>query len=254
MIKIIGICLLSTLIALSATSEGHVKQIETEAQGSQQIEQGFLALGNDDPEERIKNIGDFGPFPAQVEVHFDSIYKDLQMRFCPPGKPVLVTENNIEFSNGYGETYDPETGIGGSFEVWGDFQNRYTSMWIESANEARIKVKWRSALVAPREGKPPVLAHKDIYSRAPFGDGYGDWVEETFFIYPDASRTRYAKIYTGLAQTSRPFGYDRTPPKVVHEFAEAIVWNYNGVKTTGHHSHYGPDPSQHGGAGGGHLL
>jgi hypothetical protein len=31
------------------------------------------------------------------------------------------------------------------------------------------------------------------------------------------------KIYTGLAPVSRPFGFDRVPPRVVHEFMESIV-------------------------------
>ena len=31
------------------------------------------------------------------------------------------------------------------------------------------------------------------------------------------------KIYTGLAPISRPFGFDREPPRTVHEFMEAVV-------------------------------
>lgn len=219
---IIGITLL-----LIGSGEGlHEKQISHNTFTS-----GFVATGNTDQNNRIEDIGDYGPFPAQVVVSFDSIYSDLKMRFCPPGRPVLVTENNIEFSNGYAETYDPETGIDYSFEVWGDFDNYYTSMWIESANDARIIVRWKSALAAPIEGKSiPLIAHRNDYSGAPYGSGYGDWVDEVFYIYPDASRTRYSKIYTAFAGASKPFGFDRMPPNYVHEFSEAIVWNYNSKK------------------------
>ncbi|MHC5077185.1 MAG: hypothetical protein ACYTFM_12265, partial [Planctomycetota bacterium] len=36
------------------------------------------------------------------------------------------------------------------------------------------------------------------------------------------------RIYTGLAQLGKPFGYNRRPPSVIYEFMEAAVWNVPG--------------------------
>jgi hypothetical protein len=186
----------------------------------------FDATGNTNPNNSLGDPGDVGPFPAQVEVTFASPYSDLKMRFCPPARPVLVSENGIEYSSGYAETYDPDTGIEGSFEVYADFDNNYTSMWIELKNNARIIVRWKGALVAHVEGQGPKIAHAEDNSGSPYGNGSGDWVDEIYYIYPDAIRTRYATIYTAFASTSQPFGFDREPPNYVHEFMEMTVWSY----------------------------
>ena len=186
----------------------------------------FNATGNTDPNNSLGDPGDVGPFPAQVEVTFASPYSDLKMRFCPPARPVLVSENEIEYSSGYAETYDPHTGIDGSFEVFADFDNRYASMWIKRKNNARIIVRWKGALVAHVEGEGPKIAHAEDNSGSPYGDGSGDWVDEIYYIYPDAIRTRYTKIYTAFASTSQPFGFEREPPNYVHEFMEMTVWSY----------------------------
>jgi hypothetical protein len=53
-------------------------------------------------------------------------------------------------------------------------------------------------------------------------------VDEWFYIYPDGVHVRHVKIYTGLASRSRPFGFDREPPNVVHEFMEAAVLGAKG--------------------------
>lgn len=183
----------------------------------------FAAYGNSDPSRSFGDPGDAGPFPGQVIVRFEA---PVHMKFAPPAQPVLVTENGIEYSSGYAETYDPQTGIEASFEVFADFDNRYARMWIIDANPARVTVGWTAALGAHVEGEGFVIAHNDVYSGAPHNEGYGDWVEEVFYVYPDATRTRYARIHSGHAEVSRPFGFDRTPPNVIHEFMEATVWSY----------------------------
>ncbi len=109
-----------------------------------------------------------------VEVQFDLL--PTSMRFNAPAYPCLVTENGIQYSNGFAETYDPrldphakET----SFEPGFDDDNVYSRMWIESQNAARIVVRVRGALVSD-EGKH--IAHADIPSGSPHGEG--DWVDE----------------------------------------------------------------------------
>jgi hypothetical protein len=149
-----------------------------------------------------------------VEVYFDLVPTSL--RFTLPSFPSMVTENGIVYSNFWAETYEPRIG-GGSFEPLFDRQNRYARMWIEHQSDARIVVRVRGAL-CNTEGD---IAHSDIPSGSPYG--MGDWVDEWFYIYPDGTHTRHVKIYTGLAPMSRPFGFDRDPPRVVHEFMESAI-------------------------------
>lgn len=149
-----------------------------------------------------------------VKVTFDLV--PTRMEFDLPSFPCMVTENNIKYSNFWAETYEPRIG-GGSFEPLFDRQNRYAKMWIERQSDARIVVRVRGALCNTEEQ----IAHADIPSGSPYGQG--DWVDEWFTIYPDGVHVRHVKIYTGLAPVSRPFGFDRDPPKTVHEFMESAV-------------------------------
>ncbi len=96
------------------------------------------------------------------------------------------------------------------------------------------------------EGK--LIAHQDTPSRSPYGKG--DWVDEWYYIYPDGLHARHVRIYTGLAAQSVPFGFDREPPRAIHEFMEAMVLGKAGrlptddietnavtlIKTIGQHS------------------
>jgi len=154
-----------------------------------------------------------------VEVFFDS--QPTSLRFNMPAYPCMVTENNIQYVTFGCETYDPRIGRK-SFEPQQDRDNTYNRFWIASQNEARIIVRFRGAL-CNRQGK---VAHTDIPSGSPYGKG--DWVDEWYYIYPDGTHTRHARIYTGLTQQSLPFGYNRRPPNVIYEFMEAAVWGQPG--------------------------
>lgn len=154
-----------------------------------------------------------------VEVRFDSL--PTLLRFNAPAYPCMVTENNIQYSDGFAETYDPRIdpdAVETSFEPAFDDDNMYARMWIESQTAARIIVRVRGALVSDI-GKH--IAHSDFESDSPHGEG--DWVDEWYTIYPDGTYARHVKIYTGLAAQSLPFGYDREPPRVIHEFMEGMV-------------------------------
>jgi len=135
----------------------------------------FEAVG---PTEPVKmEAAEFGERKkASVEVYFDLL--PTSMRFYLPSFPCMVTENNIQYSNFWAETYEPRIG-GGSFETLQDRSNRYARMWIESQNDARIIVRVRGAL-CDRAGN---IAHTDVPSGSPYGKG--DWVDEWYYIYPD---------------------------------------------------------------------
>jgi hypothetical protein len=107
-----------------------------------------------------------------------------------------------------------------------DRQGRYVRAWIEHQSDARKVVRIRYALANNLSD----IAFPDIPSGSPYGKG--DWVDEWFTIYPDGVHTRHMRIYTGLASVSRPFGFDREPPNVVHEFMELNVQGPPGHKPT----------------------
>jgi hypothetical protein len=92
---------------------------------------------------------------------------DLPWHFC------MVTENGIKVCDFAAETYDPRhwdgTGAGASFEPGMDEEGRYVRAWIEHASPARVVVGVRYAL----SNDVYDIAHADIPSGSPFGDG--DW-------------------------------------------------------------------------------
>lgn len=167
-------------------------------------------------------------FKGAVQVTFDLI--PTTMSFDLPWYYCMVTQNGIRFSTLAAETYDPRnfdgTGGAASFEPGMDDEGRYVRAWIEHQSNARIVVRIRYALANNLYN----IAFPDIPSGSPYGKG--DWVDEWFYIYPDGVHTRHMRIYTGLASVSRPFGFDRQPPNVVHEFMELNVSGPPGHKPT----------------------
>lgn len=163
-----------------------------------------------------------------VRVAFDLLPVTMQYDF--PTFFFMVTENGIKFTNFAAETYDPRhwraKGGAASFEPLQDRENRYVRVWIKHQSDARIVVRVRYALCNNKEE----IAHPDIPSGSPYGKG--DWADEYWTIYPDGTNIRHMKIHTGLAPMARPFGFDRTPPKVVFEFVETAVQGLPGHMPT----------------------
>jgi hypothetical protein len=201
------------------------------AQESKGAESGFRAIGPDSPVvEYLENPSHELPDELErvaVEVFFDR--QPTRMCFSMPCYPSQVTENNIHYSNGWTETYDPKASS--SCEILWDREARTARMWIESQTPARIVVRFRAAIADP-DG---YVGHSDIPSGSPYGRG--DWTDEWYYIYPDATHTRHVRIYTGLAGQSLPvtdqlFNGEapmrEIPPMVVHEFHEMFVFGKNG--------------------------
>jgi len=163
-----------------------------------------------------------------VKVSFDLL--PTSMSFDLPWNYCMVAENGLKVSYFAAETYDPRdfdgTGGAASFEPGMDRQGRYVRAWIEHQSDARIVVRIRYALANNLYD----IAHPDIPSGSPYGKG--SWADEWFYIYPDSTHIRHMRIYTGLAPFSLPFGFDRVPPKVVHEFMESVVRGQPGHKPT----------------------
>jgi hypothetical protein len=155
-----------------------------------------------------------------VRITFDllptSISYDLPWTFW------MISENGFKFANLPCETYDPRIGDD-SFEPGMDKESRYVRVWIEHQSDARIVVRVRYALANDLYD----IAHTDIPSGSPYGKG--DWVDEWHYYYPDGIKAQHVKIYTRLAPVASPFGFDRTPPKMVTEFIESIVQGPPGI-------------------------
>ena len=190
----------------------------------------FHAIGVNEP--TVQYMEPTFTVPREVsriacEVHFNRV--PTKMRFSMPCYPCMVTENNIHYSSGWTETYDPEASS--SCEILWDREARTARMWVESQNPARIIVRFRAAIADP-EG---YIAHSDTPSGSPYGEG--DWTDEWYYIYPDGMHTRHVRIYTGLAGQSLTVTDEQfkgvapvreIPPTVVHEFHEEFIFGQDG--------------------------
>jgi hypothetical protein len=191
--------------------------------GQENLSTKFEATG---PTQPVKF--DRSQFRGAVKVTFDLI--PTTMSFDLPWTYAMVNQQGVRFSTLAAETYDPRdfdgTGGAASFEPGMDREGHYVRAWIEHQSDARIVVRIRYALANNLYD----IAFPDIPSGSPYGKG--DWADEWFTIYPDGFHTRHMRIYSGLASVSRPFGFDREPPNVVHEFMELNVQGPPGHKPT----------------------
>jgi hypothetical protein len=154
----------------------------------------FAATGNSDPDHRAAPNKQ-----GEVVVTFDTM--PTSITFDLPGHIKALTENNIPYTNGATETYVPSEGFheGASYESWNDKDNKYSRMWIESQNDARIVVRHRCALI-----KGNTIVHQDKKKVAPYGPG--NWADEWYTFHPDGTYTRRVKIWNAVARQSGGHG------------------------------------------------
>ncbi len=153
------------------------------------------------------NMWPVGPYP-DIVVGFDQL----------PGKMVfwrgtnynmnLITENgrwvgdqSVEGGMGARRGFKE---VHGCCEHMSDKQNRYAHVRIIENHKARVVVHWRYAL-------------NDVQYRIASTDqvtGWGDWVDEYYYIYPDGIAVRYASIH-GKAR-----GYSITEPATFNQPGE----------------------------------
>ena len=150
----------------------------------------FKAIGNTNETHRAT------PYrQREVVVTFDTL--PTVMSFDLPGYIKMYTENGIPYINGATETYIPSEGFheGASYEPWNDKENRYSRMWIESQNDARIVVRHRCALI-----KGNKICHQEKKQVAPYGPG--NWTDEWYVFHPDGTYVRRIKLWTAVARDS----------------------------------------------------
>jgi hypothetical protein len=168
----------------------------------------FGASGNSNPDHRAKPHQQ-----GEVEVTFDQL--PTRMRFDLPGHILMFTENGIPYMNGATETYMPGEGVheGASYEPWNDTGNKYSRMWIESQNAARIVVRHRCALVNGNR-----IVHSDKPEVAPYGPG--NWTDEWYIFHPDGTYIRRVKVWTAVAREAGRHGAAKYP----YELEGMYLW------------------------------
>jgi hypothetical protein len=108
----------------------------------------------------------------------------------------LVTEKGYWFNNGFNEGWNEN----GSCEPMSDKQTRHSHVKVLESNDARVVVQWRYALV------------DNLYNFAFYDPAtrWGDWTNETFYIYPDMVAVREDVLMSNA-------------PRAEHEWQESMV-------------------------------
>jgi len=115
--------------------------------------------------------------------------------------PALVSENENWMTDQSLETWGVgENDIEGCFEHMQDRHCRSSHVRIIENNEARAVVHWRYALVS---------SHDHIWLPDP-KTGWGCWVDEYYYIYPDGSAIR--KVSWNKGTTGHAIQYQETLP------------------------------------------
>ena len=143
-----------------------------------------------------------GPHP-DVLVRFDHTPVRLLFWRGTAYGAVWVTENGRWMGDQSLEATGNSTGWGCS-EHMSDKQNRYSHVRIIENNDARIVVHWRYAISDIVYG----ISRIDK-------DGWGEWADEYYYIYPDAVSTRHQILYA---------------TRLKHEWQETIALHQPGTK------------------------
>jgi hypothetical protein len=125
---------------------------------------------------------------ADVVVQFDKSTDRFIFWRGTTNVPHWVNELNRWYGNEFVERRAGDAGLpGGCAEPMQDHESRYSNVRIIQSNDARVIVHWR---YAPCDGN---------YDH-PFVDetGWGDWVDEYYYVYPDETCVRDAKLYTSV--------------------------------------------------------
>jgi hypothetical protein len=138
--------------------------------------------------------GDF----ADVVVQFDGSPDRLVFWRGATYVPHWVNERNFWYENEFCERRGDDSGVDGLCEPMQDHESRFSRVKIIHTTPARALVHWRYA--------PTTLTHQF------FGvdeTGWGDWVDDYYYVYPDETCVRDTTLYTSM-------------PNVFNEFHEAI--------------------------------
>jgi len=144
--------------------------------------------------DRPRRVGDY----ADVVVQFDRSPDRFIFWRGTTNVPHWVNEENHWYENEFCERRGDDSGLDGLCEPMQDHDSRFSNVRIIHTSPARAVVHWRYS---------PVTLSGDI----PFVDetGWGDCVDDYYYVYPDETCVRYTTLYTSA-------------PNVFHEWHEAI--------------------------------
>jgi hypothetical protein len=152
---------------------------------------------------------------ADVVVRFDETPNRLIFWRGTSYIPAWVTENGIWYTNEFYETQIPTMPT--SAEPMADKQARFSHARILESSNARVVVLWRYA---------PVSVNYDLVNVDPL-TGWGDWVEETYTVYPDGSCVRKIKVWSSKPRLDPAEGKEWNNFRQYHE---AIIINPPGTR------------------------
>jgi len=152
---------------------------------------------------------------ADVVVRFDENPNRLIFWRGTSYIPAWVTENGIWYTNEFYETQNQAMET--SAEPMADKQARFSHARILESNEARVVVLWRYS---------PVSVNYDLVHVDPL-TGWGDWVEETYTVYPDGTCVRKIKVWSSNPRVSPAEGKGLENFRQYHE---AIIINPPGTR------------------------
>jgi hypothetical protein len=154
--------------------------------------------------------GRFGAFTTKLEYYpaWDRLWpvdQDPDVVVCFPGSPVKlvfwrgirygaswVSENGNWMSDQSVEAWNDEEGC---FEHMQDRHCRFSHVRIIENSEARVVVHWRYA---------PVSSHDNTWRPDP-KTGWECWIDEYYYVYPDASAVRKVSWKKGTLGEPRQF-------------------------------------------------
>ena len=152
---------------------------------------------------------------ADVVVRFDETPNRLVFWRGTSYIPAWVTENGIWYTNEFYETQVPRMPT--SAEPMADKQARFSHPRILESSDSRVVVLWRYA---------PVSVDYDLVNVDPL-TGWGDWVEETYTVYPDGTCVRKIRVWSSKPRVDPAEGktWDN-----FRQYHEAIIINPPGTR------------------------
>lgn len=200
---IYGIMMMVTFTRLAPALSEDLAQMPSGQEGPGRFGAYYTTLDYEEAWDAPWRIGDH----ADVVVRFDTGSHRFVFWRGTSYIPCWVTDTGIWYTNEFVEragTDSPNTQ--GCCEPMSDKQCRYSHVRIIENTDARVVIHWRYAPV-------------DVNYNHPFIDpetGWSDWVDEYYYLYPDATGVRKITAHTSA-------------PEKWMEWHEAIVLNQPGT-------------------------
>lgn len=193
----------ATFICATAVYAADLPQMPSGPGGAGKFGASYATLKYDEAWDAPWRVGDH----ADVLVQFDNGGHKFVFWRGTSYIPCWVTDTGVWYTNEFVERRGADSpNTQGCCEPMSDKQCRYSHVRIIEDNDARVVIHWRYA---------PVDVHYQHPSIDP-ETGWSDWVDEYYYIYPDAVGVRKITLHTSA-------------PEKWTEWQEAIVLNQAGT-------------------------